>query len=84
MNLGSHRVYPVFFAYGAFLGLIIAVSPHAEPLPKVTKVTPLEELAMGKQSVTQTCESCHIVNGTGGTIVPNLDRIFAGKISPSI
>ena len=88
MNLGSRRVYPVFFAYGAFLALIIAVSPQlivtAEPLPKVTKVTPAEELAMGKQIVTQTCESCHIVNGTGGTIGPNLNKVFAGQISPSI
>ncbi len=88
MNLGNRKVYPVFFAYGAFLALIIAVSPQlivtAEPLPPSSKVTPSQELAIGKQIVTQTCVSCHIINGTGGTIGPNLNQVFAGKVSASL
>ncbi len=88
MHLGSRRVYSAFFAYGAFLAILIALAPQwvvtAAPAPKTIKLTAAQEMAMGQQIVSQTCTSCHTINGTGGTIGPDLNKVFAGQISPSI
>lgn len=88
MHLGSRKVYSAFFAYGAFLAILIALAPEwvvtAAPAPKVVKLTATQEMAMGQQIVTQTCTSCHTINGSGGTIGPNLNQVFAGTISANI
>ncbi len=40
--------------------------------------------ALAQQIITSRCEACHMVNGTGGTIGPNLNAVMAGKTVPKM
>lgn len=36
-------------------------------------------VTMGQSIISAKCEACHVVNGKGGNIGPNLDLVYAGK-----
>lgn len=38
-------------------------------------------VALGQQIVLTTCISCHVVNGSGGKIGPDLNQVMAGKVN---
>lgn len=38
-------------------------------------------ITLGQTILTQKCEACHKLNGTGGTIGPDLNLVLAGKVN---
>jgi len=46
--------------------------------------TKAQLVSLGKSIITAKCEACHVVNGTGGTIGPNLDKVMAGQTLPGM
>lgn len=87
MHLREGRaVYRLFFGYGAFLAVVIAwsigyVLTSYNPVAKAKPLTKSQLIAMGGKIVTTECISCHVVNGTGGHIGPNLNAALAGKVN---
>ena len=57
--------------------------PSKTPTPtKPTKpLSPAQMVTLAQTILTQKCEVCHKVNGTGGTIGPDLNLVMAGKIN---
>lgn len=84
---GGRRAYSLFFGYGVVLAIVIGwgigyvLTAYQPPAPVAAKLSPAQLLAIGQKIVTTTCEGCHIVNGSGGTIGPNLNQVLAGKLN---
>lgn len=62
-----------------------STAPSAPPSTTTTKppsgvVTQADALEI----ITSHCEVCHKVNGTGGTIGPDLNEVMAGKVLPGM
>jgi heme/copper-type cytochrome/quinol oxidase subunit 4/cytochrome c2 len=90
MHLREGRtVFKLFFGYGAVLAILIAwgigyvltAYQPGNPTAQAAKQTPAQMLAAGGQIVNSTCISCHIVNGHGATIGPNLNLVMEGRIN---
>lgn len=48
------------------------------------KVSQAQLVTLGQSIVTARCEACHVINGTGGNIGPNLDKVMAGQTVPGM
>ncbi len=44
-------------------------------------LSPTQLITLGQTILTQKCEACHKLNGTGGTIGPDLNLVLAGKVN---
>lgn len=74
--------------------IVTAPPPTAPTTPSTTTTTPSKTTApttkplsqaqlitLGQTILTQKCEACHKLNGTGGTIGPDLNLVLAGKVN---
>src|SRR5579875_982044 len=83
----GRQVYKLFFGYGAFLAIVVAwgigyvLTAYSPPTPTVQHLTKSEVVAAGGNIVTTTCTSCHAVNGKGGTVGPDLNKVLAGSLN---
>ncbi len=83
----GRQVYSMFFGYGAFLALVVAwsigyvLTAYVPPTAKVAHLSHTQLIALGGTIVTQQCESCHTVNGHGGTFGPNMNQVLAGTVN---
>lgn len=83
----GRRVYTLFFGYGTFIAILAAwgigyvLTSYTPPGVHTGPLTQAQLLAIGQTEVATTCTSCHIVNGKGGTIGPNLNLVLAGKLN---
>ena len=41
-------------------------------------------VTMGQTIIAAKCEACHVINGKGGAVGPNLDDVMAGKSVPGL
>lgn len=48
------------------------------------KLSKNQLVSLGQSVITAHCTVCHVVNGSGGQIGPNLDKVMAGKILPAM
>jgi cytochrome c2 len=59
--------------------------PKTSTSTSTTKPPSTAALAsLGQTIITAHCQVCHTVNGTGGTIGPNLNDVMAGKTLPGM
>jgi heme/copper-type cytochrome/quinol oxidase subunit 4/cytochrome c2 len=85
---GSRRVYSLFFGYGTFIAIVagwgISYVLTSYTPPGVAPAKPLTQaqlLAEGQQIVSTQCVACHVVNGQGGHIGPDLNAVMAGQVN---
>ena len=48
------------------------------------KVSQAQLVSLGQSVIQAKCVACHVVNGSGGNIGPNLDLVMAGKTVPKM
>jgi heme/copper-type cytochrome/quinol oxidase subunit 4/cytochrome c2 len=82
----GRRMYSIFFGYGVFLALVVAIGlgvvmASAMPGPPVVKLTPAQLVAEGGSIVQNQCEACHMVNGAGHRVGPDLNQVMEGKVN---
>jgi cytochrome c2 len=58
--------------------------PGTTPGKTTSTVSTAQLVSIGQSIITSKCEACHVVNGSGGNIGPNLDDVFAGKTLPGM
>jgi heme/copper-type cytochrome/quinol oxidase subunit 4/cytochrome c2 len=93
MHLATgRRLYPILFGFGAFLAMVVALGSVAvvkSGTPAqlgrrqlgTQNLSPGELVSQGRSIVTSQCVGCHRVNGTGGSVGPDLNQVMAGKIN---
>lgn len=86
LNTGR-RLYQMIFGYGMFLALLVifgsieVLTSYKPPVAAPKKLSQAQMVALGTQIVTKQCEACHMVNGKGQTIGPNLNSVLAGSVN---
>lgn len=86
MRLTGRRLYSAVFGFGVLMALLFALAPvliinSSGKAVATAKLSTRQMLAEGQQIALNTCESCHKINGTGGSIGPDLNQVLAGQIN---
>lgn len=56
-------------------------TPTTTKAPTTKPLSQAQLITLGQTILTQKCEVCHKLNGTGGTIGPDLNLVLAGKVN---